>query len=125
MPLRFLAGRSVAGILLPVPQVLLVVLGEEGVQEGVDATVAVSQTSHHEVNVDHCLASEVARLVIVDAEKLPQPEGHKTCPIGEDDTKNHVQYLLPGAPFCLLRVEQISLGLPVCPCQLDIQVTNY
>lgn len=107
------------------PQVLTVVLGEQCVEEGVDAAVAVGQAGHQEVDGDDGGAAPLPTLVPVEAEELPQPEGNKASPVGEHDAEDHVQHLLLGTVAGVLGVSNKSpLGPPVGPGQLGVHAAD-
>lgn len=72
---------------LPVPQILLVVFGQQSVEERVDATVAVRQACGQVVNVP-CGLLRNWEVFIILGEQLPYPERQETGPedqhYGED-----------------------------------------
>ena len=73
------AGQA-CGSLVPAPQVLAVIFGEQRVEEGVEAAVAVGPAGHEEVDGDDGGATLVPLPVPTDAEELPQPEGQEPSP---------------------------------------------
>lgn len=74
------------------PQVFLVVLGEQRVEEGVDAAVGVRQTRGQVVDVAFGLVGE-GQCGVELKQQLPDPEWQETSPEEENDGENQVQHL--------------------------------
>lgn len=74
------------------PQVLLVVLGEQCVQEGVDAAVGVGQAGGQVVDVALGFGGEGQRGVEL-AQELPDPERQEARPEEEHDGEDQVEHL--------------------------------
>jgi len=83
------AGRPGA---LAFAQVLLVVLGEQRVEEGVDAAVAVGQAGGQVVDVAFGLVGDGQRGVEL-AQQLPDPEGQEAGPEEQHYGEDEVQHL--------------------------------
>ena len=83
------AGRPGA---LALAQVLLVVLGEERVEEGVDAAVAVGQAGGQVVDVALGRVGDGQRGVEL-AQQLPDPERQEAGPEEQHDGEDEVQHL--------------------------------
>lgn len=77
---------------LTFPQVLLVVLGEQRVEERVDAAVGVGEAGGQIVDVALGLGGEVDGGVEL-TQELPDPEGQETGPEQQDDGKDQVEDL--------------------------------
>ncbi len=77
---------------LVLPQVLLVVLGEQRVQERVDAAVGIRQARGQVVDVAFGLDGQGQRGVEL-TEQLPDPEGQEAGPEEEHDGEDQVQHL--------------------------------
>lgn len=77
---------------LVLPQVLLVVLGEQRVEKRVDAAVGVCQTRGQVVDVALGFGGQGQRGVEL-TQQLPDPEGQETCPEEEHDGEDQVQHL--------------------------------
>lgn len=69
---------------LPVPQIFFVVLGQQGVEERVDATVAVGQAGGQVVDVPSGFRRHGKRLVVLE-EQLPDPEWQEAGPEDQDN----------------------------------------
>lgn len=74
------------------PQVLLVVLGEQRVQKRVDAAVGIRQTRGQVVDVAFGFGGQGQRRVEL-TQQLPDPEGQEACPEKEHDGEDQVQHL--------------------------------
>lgn len=72
--------------------VLLVVLGQEGVEERVDAAVGICQARGEIVDVTLGFGGQGQRGVEL-AQQLPDPEGQEARPEEEHDGEDQVQYL--------------------------------
>lgn len=107
---------------LSLAKVILVVLGEQGVEERIDATVAVGQTCGQIVNVALGLGGEIQRGLEL-TKKLPNPERQEAGPEQEHNGEDQIQDLLVRELLGLL--ESLSLGDPVGPCQAYVQVPDY
>lgn len=105
---------------LPVLQVLPVVFGEQGVEEGVDAAVAVGQAGHQVVNALLGLGGELQGAA-VESHQLPDPERQEAGPEDQHDAENHDEDLLPRGPLALLLVGRVPLGLQVGPGQACVE----
>ena len=88
-PVEVAASRPGALVL---PQVLLVVLGEQCVKERVDAAVGVRQTRGQVVDVTFGFGGErQPRVELI--QELPDPEWQEACPEEEHDGEDQVQHL--------------------------------
>lgn len=77
---------------LVLPQILLVVLGEQCVEERVDAAVGVRQACGQVVDVTFGFGGERQRGVKL-TQQLPDPEGQEACPEEEHNCKDQVEHL--------------------------------
>lgn len=76
------------------PQVLLVILGEQRVQKRVDAAVGIRQTCGQVVDVAFGFGGQGQRQRGVElTEQLPDPEGQEACPEEQHDGEDQVQHL--------------------------------
>lgn len=74
------------------PQILFVVLGEQCVQEWVDAAVGVRQTCRQVIDVAlGCGGQGQCRMVLT--QELPDPKRQETCPKEEHNGENQVENL--------------------------------
>lgn len=74
------------------PQVLLVVLGEQCVEERVNAAVGIRQACGQIVDVSFDRGGQGHGGVEL-TEQLPDPEGEEACPEKQDDGEDQVQHL--------------------------------
>lgn len=77
---------------LALPQVLLIVFGEQRVEERVDAAVGVGQTRGQVVDVAFGFDGKGQRGVEL-TQQLPDPEGQEAGPEQQHDGENQVQHL--------------------------------
>lgn len=87
-------GRVLVATPVPVLQVLPVVLGEQRVQERVDAAIAVREARHQVVDAGVRVRGQAQRLGVVQGQQLPNPEGQETRPEHQHDGENHDQHFL-------------------------------
>lgn len=120
----FKGGRVPVEAPVAVLQVLPVVLGEQRVEERVDAAVAVGQTRHQVVDAGVCVRGQVQGLGVVQRQQLPDPEGQETRPEHQHDGEDHDQHLLLRGAFPASPDHRVALWLQVGARQPDVQVSN-
>lgn len=109
---------------MPVLQVLPVVLGEQRIEERVDAAVAVGQARHQVVDAGVCVRGQAQGLGVVQRQQLPNPEGQETRPEHQHDGEDHDQHLLLRGALPASPDHRVVLWLQVSARQPDVQVSN-
>lgn len=118
-------GRVPVEAPVAVLQVLPVVLGEQSVEERVDAAVAVGETGHQVVDAGVGLRGQAQGFGVVQAQQLPDPEGQKTGPEHQDNGEDHDQNLLFRWALAAASADDcVALRLQVGPGQAHIQVPD-